>query len=370
MAFKKAIRQRVKARIGLCGPAGSGKTMSALRLAFGIVGAGGKIAILDTENESASLYAHLGDYDVDVIKPPFTVDKYISGIREAERNGYDLLIIDSLSHAWAGSGGILELVDAKTVSANGNKFAGWREATPKHNSLVDAMLQSTMHVIATMRSKTEYILVEDEKGKKVPKKIGLAPVQREGMDYEFSLVFDIDQERHIATSSKDRTEIFDGFFGKLTEEHGRSIREWLDSGETAEHPIVAPEQQQPEGPLFITNEQVLELEAKINQSGADRVKFLAYLGVNRLEELPVERMNAAINALDTKKKSNSHKPVSSVTEILTALAARRIPFKTEEATGEVYATPSYQDAPSKDFLKAKGFRWNSSGKAWVYREAA
>ena len=177
MAFKKAVRQRVKARIGLCGPAGSGKSMSAIRLAFGIVGPNGRIAVLDTENESASLYAHLGDYDVDVIKPPFTVDKYINGIREAERQNYDLIIIDSLSHAWAGTGGILELVDAKTGAANGNKFAGWREATPKHNSLVDAMLQTSMHVIATMRSKTEYILVEDEKGKKVPKKVGMAPVQ-------------------------------------------------------------------------------------------------------------------------------------------------------------------------------------------------
>jgi KaiC/GvpD/RAD55 family RecA-like ATPase len=184
MTFKKAVRQRVKARIGICGPAGSGKTMSALKLAFGIVGTDGRIAVLDTENESASLYAHLGDYDTDVIKPPFTVDKYINGIREAERNGYDLLIIDSLSHAWAGTGGILEYVDAKADAARGNKFAGWREATPKHNSLVDAMLQSPMHIIATMRSKTEYILVEDEKGKKVPKKVGMAPVQREGMDYE------------------------------------------------------------------------------------------------------------------------------------------------------------------------------------------
>jgi hypothetical protein len=365
MAFKKAVRQRVKARIGLCGPAGSGKTMSALKLAFGIVGPGGRIAILDTENESASLYAHLGDYDVDVIKPPFTVDKYISGIREAEKQGYDLLIIDSLSHAWAGTGGILELVDAKTESAKGNKFAGWREATPKHNSLVDAMLQSPMHVIATMRTKTEYILIEDDKGKKIPKKVGMAPVQREGMDYEFTLVFDIDQERHIATSGKDRTEIFDGFFGKLTEEHGRVIRQWLDSGETA----VQPEKQQPEGPLFITNDQVMELEAKISQAEADRDKFLAFMGVTKLEEIPADRMTAAVKALDTKTK-NTDKPASKVTEITTALAARRIPFKTDEATGEVYATPSYQDTPSKDFLKAKGFRWNSSGKAWVYKEAA
>jgi hypothetical protein len=365
MAFKKAVRKRVKARIGLCGPAGSGKTMSAIRLAFGIVGPAGKIALLDTENESASLYAHLGEYYVDVIKPPFTVDKYINGIREAEKLGYELLIIDSLSHAWSGTGGILEFVDAKS-EVKGNKFAGWREATPLHNSLVDAMLQSPMHIIATMRSKTEYVLIDDEKGKKVPKKVGMAPVQREGLDYEFSLVFDVDQERHIATTSKDRTEIFDGFFGKLTEEHGRSIRQWLDSGENAAQPVVQNEQQEPH---FITSDQVMELEAKISQAGADRVKFLAFMGVTRLEEIPAELMTAAIEALDAKKK-NGEKPASRVTEMTTALAARRIPFKTDEENREVHATPSYQDTSSKEFLKAKGFKWNSSGKAWVYKEAA
>jgi len=365
MAFVKAVRQRVKARIGLCGPAGSGKTMSAIRLAFGIVGPNGRIAILDTENESASLYAHLGNYDVDVIKPPFTVDKYINGIREAERQNYDLIIIDSLSHAWAGTGGILELVDAKTGAANGNKFAGWREATPKHNSLVDAMLQSSMHVIATMRSKTEYILVEDEKGKKVPKKVGLAPVQRETMEYEFTLVFDIDQERHTATTNKDRTGIFDGFFGKLTEEHGKAIREWLDSG--VEAPLPAVKSEQPE-PVFITSDQVKELDEKIKEVGADRVKFLVYLGVTKLEEIPAEQMSAAKKALDSKKNGNPAK--SKVTDITNALASRRIPFKLDEASGEVHATPSYQDSSSKDFLKASGFRWNSSGKAWIYKEAA
>lgn len=369
MAFVKAVRKRAKARIGLCGPAGSGKTKSALLLAFGIVGPGGRIAVLDTENESASLYAHLGDYDVDVIKPPFTVDKYIGGIREAEKLGYDLLIIDSLSHAWAGTGGILEFVDARTESARGNKFAGWREATPKHNALVDAMLQSPMHIVATMRSKTEYILVEDDKGKKVPKKVGLAPVQREGMDYEFTLVFDVDQERHIATSSKDRTELFDGFFGKLSEEHGRSIREWLDSGEAAKQPSDNSEQQQPEGSKFITKVQVKELEQIIKDVGADRVKFLAFMEVKRLEEIPAEKMTAARKALEAKTKKGET-AAGNVTDITAALTAHRIPFETKAEAGEVHAKPPYQDTASKEFLKAQGFKWNSSDKAWVYRMAA
>ncbi len=368
--FQKAVRKRAKARIGMCGPAGSGKTMSALKLAFGITGPNGKIAVLDTENESASLYAHLGDYDVSVIKPPFTVEKYISGIKEAEKLGYDLLIIDSLSHAWAGTGGILEFVDAKSESAKGNKFAGWREATPKHNSLVDAMLQSPLHVIATMRSKTEYILVEDEKGKKIPKKVGMAPVQREGLDYEFTLVFDVDQERHIACSSKDRTEIFDGFFGKLTEEHGISIRTWLDSGETQKQlPTDKSEQQQSTGPKFITKDQVKELEEIISNAGADRDKFLAYLGVKRLEEIPAERMTAAVKALEAKTKKGDA-TTSNVTDITSALDARRIPFEMNEEVGEVHAKPSYQDTSSKEFLKQKGFRWQPSEKAWVYKKAA
>ncbi|HEY6874178.1 MAG TPA: ATP-binding protein [Geobacteraceae bacterium] len=365
MAFVKAVRKRAKARIGMCGPAGSGKTMSALKLAFGIVGPNGKIAVLDTENESASLYAHLGDYDVSVIKPPFTVEKYISGIKEAEKLGYDLLIIDSLSHAWAGTGGILEFVDAKSESAKGNKFAGWREATPKHNSLVDAMLQSPMHIIGTMRSKTEYVLVEDEKGKKVPKKVGMAPVQREGLDYEFTLVFDVDQERHIACSSKDRTELFDGFFGKLSEEHGRSIREWLDSGEAAKHASDNSEQQ----PKFITNVQVKELEEIIRNVGADRVKFLAFLGVKKLEEIPADKMTAAVKALEAKTKKGDS-AANKVTDITAALTAHRIPFETNEEAGEVHAKPSFQDTASKEFLKAKGFRWHPSNKAWVYKMAA
>src|SRR6185369_8787071 len=315
------------------------------------------------------LYAHMGDYDVDVIKPPFTVEKYISGIREAEKLGYDLLIIDSLSHAWAGTGGILEFVDARTESAKGNKFAGWREATPKHNSLVDAMLQSPMHIIATMRSKTEYILVEDEKGKKVPKKVGMAPVQREGLDYEFTLVFDVDQERHIACSSKDRTELFDGFFGKLTEEHGSSISEWLESGEEGQKPADKSEQQQPAGPKFITKNQVKELEEIIDNVGADRDKFLAFLGVKRLEEIPADKMTAAKKALDAKTK-RSDSTASNVTDITAALTARRIPFEMNEESGEVHAKPSYQDTASKEFLKANSFRWQSSERAWVYKKAA
>jgi hypothetical protein len=223
MSFHRAERKKAKARIGLCGPAGSGKTLSALKLAFGM---GGKIAVIDTEHGSAELYSEHGEYDVAAITPPYTVEKYRQLIKDAEEAGYEVLVIDSLTHAWAGEGGLLD----EKERIPGNSYAAWRKITPKHNALIDAMLQSPCHIIATMRSKTEYVLEENEKGRSVPRKVGMAPVQREGMDYEFTIVFDIDQGKHVATTSKDRTDLFNGFCDVLKEDHGKRIAEWLEGG--------------------------------------------------------------------------------------------------------------------------------------------
>ncbi len=227
--FRKAERQQAKLRLALCGPSGSGKTYSALLIAQGLV-PGGKIALIDTERGSGELYAHLTDYDVAVLDPPFTPNRYIELIHLSEKAKYDLLIIDSLSHAWTGEGGILDLHD-KATSANrsGNSFAAWREVTPKHNALVDALLGSSLHIIVTMRTKTAYDLVDDN-GKKKPIKIGLAPVQREGLEYEFTTVFDLAVESHVATASKDRTRLFDGEHFAPSVKTGELLREWLMTG--------------------------------------------------------------------------------------------------------------------------------------------
>ncbi len=227
--FRKAERQQAKLRLALCGPSGSGKTYSALLIAQGLV-PGGKIALIDTERGSGELYAHLTDYDVAVLDPPFTPNRYIELIHLSEKAKYDLLIIDSLSHAWTGEGGILDLHD-KATSANrsGNSFAAWREVTPKHNALVDALLGSSLHLIVTMRTKTAYDMVDDN-GKKKPIKIGLAPVQREGLEYEFTTVFDLAVESHVATASKDRTRLFDGEHFAPSVKTGELLREWLMTG--------------------------------------------------------------------------------------------------------------------------------------------
>lgn len=226
--FKKAERKRIFVKMALCGVSGSGKTYSALLLAQGL---GGKIAMIDTENGSGELYSDLCEYDAAQLEPPFSPMKFINAIKEAEAEGYNVLIIDSLSHAWSGQGGILEMVDKKSAtSRSGNSFTAWRDVTPEHNKLVDAILQCRMHVIVCMRSKTAYEMQENEKGKKTPVKVGLAPIQRDGMEYEFTIVFDIDREKHYALASKDRTGLFEKNIDVITPATGELIRKWVEGG--------------------------------------------------------------------------------------------------------------------------------------------
>lgn len=233
--FKKAERKKAKARIALCAPAGGGKTHSALLIAKGL---GGKIAVIDTENNSAQMEAGkagIPEYDVMTIEAPYDPKKYIDAIKAAEEEGYDAIIIDSLSHAWSGSGGLLDKQGKLSEVKGNNSYTAWRFVTPLHNQLVDAILQSKCHVIATMRTKVEYAIEKDDKGKTRISKVGLAPIQREGMDYEFTIVFDLTQDRHIATCSKDRTSLFDNQVFIPSEETGKAIIEWLNSG-ADEHP--------------------------------------------------------------------------------------------------------------------------------------
>lgn len=239
--FKKAERKRSYVKIALCGVSGSGKTYSALLMAQGL---GEKIAMIDTENGSGELYSDLCEYDVAQLVPPFSPNKFISAIKEAEDAGYGVLIIDSLSHAWSGQGGILEMIDKKTAaSRTGNSFVAWRDVTPEHNKLVDDILQCQMHVIVTMRSKTAYEMQNDEKGKKTPVKVGLAPIQREGMEYEFTLVFNIEREKHYALVSKDRTGLFKDTIDVITPATGELIQKWIDEGIEAPAPWVKFEEE-------------------------------------------------------------------------------------------------------------------------------
>ena len=235
--FQKAVRSKAKVRLSIDGPSGSGKTHSALLLAGGLAESG-KIFLIDTERDSATLETGkpgIPEFFHAPLSPPFTPAKYREYVTAAAGEGAEVIIIDSLSHAWAGSGGVLDMHDTATkAQRGGNSWAAWREVTPEHNALVDAILQCPCHVICTMRTKTVWEVVEGANGKKAPQKIGLKPEQREGMEYEFTVVLDLSLESHIATASKDRTSLFDGRHFVPTIDTGRELRGWLDSGQDPE----------------------------------------------------------------------------------------------------------------------------------------
>lgn len=230
--FKKATKSNVKLRLALIGPSGSGKTFSALLIARGLVGPKGKIAVVDTENGTASLYVDrtgIGDFDIAEMSAPFLIDKYLKALDQAAEAEYDAVIIDSLTHAWSGEGGVLQRKEALD-SRGGNGFANWAKMTPEQNALVNAVLQSKTHLIATMRSKTEYILTENSRGKQEPKKVGLAPIQRDGFEYEFDVCLEMAMD-NTAKATKDRSSLFpfDRIF-KPSNATGAELRAWLDSG--------------------------------------------------------------------------------------------------------------------------------------------
>jgi len=228
MFIRKAERRKSKLRLALCGVSGSGKTMSAIKIAKGI---GGKFVFIDTENGSADLYCHIADYDVLTLAPPFTTDKYIKAIKMCEDADYETIIIDSLSHAWSGSGGILEQQSiATSASKSKNSYTAWSEVTPKHNNLISTIIQSKCHVISCMLSKTQYETQMGPTGKMTPVKIGLAPIQRADIEREFTVALDIDSESHFFRVMKDRTELFEGRNEIITESIGAELIEWLNNG--------------------------------------------------------------------------------------------------------------------------------------------
>lgn len=230
--FAPARRTRTYLKLALTGPSGSGKTYSALELAFGLV-PGGRVAVLDTENGSAALYDTLGAFDHAVIAPPYAVEKYIDGIKSAVAGGYDVLIIDSISHEWNADGGILREKEALDVRG-GNQFTNWAGPTKKHEAFIGEILHAPIHTIVTVRSKQSYVVGEDNK----PVKVGLQPVQRDGVEYEFAIVLDVDMA-HNAKSSKDRSGLFTGGIERISRETGQKIRAWLDgAAEAPEAPKV------------------------------------------------------------------------------------------------------------------------------------
>lgn len=224
--LRKATRKKAKIRLGLSAVSGGGKTYSALLIAKGICGDWGKVAIIDSENGSGDLYAHLGDYNVLPLSAPFTPERYIESIKACEKAGMEVIIIDSISHEWNGKGGCLEIVESL-----GGKYQDWAKVTPRHQAFLDAITQSSCHVITTVRRKQDYEMSKDNNGKTKVEKKGLSEVTREGFEYELTINLDIELN-HYATASKDRTGLFMGKPGFIPDEKtGELIAQWCEQGE-------------------------------------------------------------------------------------------------------------------------------------------
>ena len=229
--IRKAKRSATKLRLLLTSPSGGGKTYGALLLAKGL---GGRTVVIDTEEGSSDLYDTLHDFDVIDLRPPFSPERYIEAITAAEEAGYDVIVVDSVTHCWSGSGGCLEILDdVAKAQFRGNTWSAFSVITPRWRAFVDKLLRSPAHIICTGRSKTETAQVDDGGRKKVAK-LGMKLEARDGLEFEFTCVLDLIHDGHYATVSKDRTGLFAGDPKPITVETGKRIAEWLAGGHAVE----------------------------------------------------------------------------------------------------------------------------------------
>jgi hypothetical protein len=300
--FQAAVREKVKARVALDGPSGAGKTWTALTCATALAGPNGRIAVIDTERGSARLYADT--FKFDVLELPmdhrmFSPEVYVGALHAAEKAGYDVVVLDSLSHAWEGKGGALELVDqAVAAQRNGNSYVAWRKITPMHNALVDAMLQSPCHIVATMRSKMDYEQVKDEKtGKTTINKLGLAPIQRSGMEYEFTVVCDMNTDHRLIVSKTRCSLLTDRQVVKPGVEFFKELADWLAGGaEPTPKPVLTEAPKSEVKPEWTLANLIREAQKRYGVSDAEVRAALKAAGFTTFKP---EQFIAALTALDT-----------------------------------------------------------------------
>lgn len=285
MAFqvKKAKREKIYVKLALMAPSGGGKTYGSLRLANGMAdeikketGKDAKILLANTEQKRGYYYANEFDYDIVDIEPPHNPEKYVELIDFAVSEGYDILIIDSSSHEWEGKGGCLELQQQA-----GGTYQAWGKITPRHNRFIDAIADSPIHIIATMRGKDQYEVNKDDRGKTSVQKLGVGAKQRDGFEYEFTCTFLIDQKTNCAEVQKDNTHIFEGEGPTLlTENHGRKIIQWANSGEGYTPVAKKDTTEPPADKLSSLKDEIITLMGGIIESGVSKDEVYAVISEN------------------------------------------------------------------------------------------
>ena len=286
MQLRKATRKKAKIRLGLSAVSGGGKTYSAILIAKGLTGDLSKVAVIDTENGSADLYAHLGAFNVLPLTAPFTPERYIEAIRTCEKAGMEVIIIDSISHEWDGKGGCLEIVESL-----GGKYQDWAKVTPRHQAFLEAILHSPSHVITTVRRKQDYEMTKDGNGKVKVEKGGLREITREGFEYELTINLEMDI-RHHATASKDRTDLFMGKPAFIpSEKTGEIIAAWCELGEEA-FDVKPGSEWYNRVDSCHTHKELVDLYQK-NKSDVDANPLLQQLIANRRNQINGKTLTAA-----------------------------------------------------------------------------
>jgi hypothetical protein len=286
MQLRRATRKKAKIRLGLSAVSGGGKTYSAILVAKGLCGDLSKVAVIDTENGSADLYAHLGDYNVLPLTAPFSPERYIEAIRTCEKSGMEVIIIDSISHEWDGKGGCLDIVESL-----GGKYQDWAKVTPRHQAFLEAILHSPSHIITTVRRKQDYEMIKD--GNKVRiEKAGLKEITREGFEYELTINLELDT-KHNAVASKDRTNLF---MGKPTfvpsEKTGALIAEWCEQGEEDFNVVRPGSDWYKKVEQCGTQKELVDLYQK-NKPDVDANPLLQQLIANRRNQINGKTLSAA-----------------------------------------------------------------------------
>jgi hypothetical protein len=324
MAFVEAERTQLYLRCALFGPSGSGKTMTALRMAKGIAEKMGvRYAVIDTEARSASKYADRFKFVVNNLENK-TVDGYITAMNEAYQAGYKILVIDSLSHAWRE---LTEEVDRITqASTSKNSFLSWGKVSPKQKRLVEAVLNFPGHIIATMRSKTEWVVGLGRNGKNVPEKLGLAPEQGKGIEYEFDLLVELNQE-HQAVVTKDRTGKFqDEVKDKPGEDFGVALYDWLTVGTAAKQTSIAAAFQAqienvPSANTKTAHQQITEAGDALVKEVADIITAKTTKGLAYFSEAEIDEARSLVSGLTPDE--NGINELREFRDMLSGLLAKR-----------------------------------------------
>jgi len=286
MQLRKATRKKAKIRLGLSAVSGGGKTYSAILIAKGLCGDLSKVAVIDTENGSADLYAHLGEYNVLPVIAPFSPERYIEAIRSCEKAGMEVIIIDSISHEWDGKGGCLEIVESL-----GGRYQDWAKVTPRHQAFLEAILHSPCHVITTVRRKQDYEMIKDGNKVKI-EKAGLREITREGFEYELTINLEMDT-LHNASASKDRTNLFMGKPSFVpSEKTGELIAQWCEQGEEDFNIIRPGSEWYGKVDVCTTQKELVELYQK-NKADVDANPLLQQLIANRRNQINGKTLSAA-----------------------------------------------------------------------------